>query len=182
MNVALVRATRSQTSVLDHLLQLYEYDYSEYGRVDVDSNGVFPTVDTEALWQPDDHVFLIQVDANLAGFAFVTRHQSYLGDGDAVLLSEFFVMRKYRRSGIGEHVALTLFDRFPGRWEVGTPHGNLGGQAFWRSVLGRYAPDMYQEVSEGCERWQGPIWAFSSKGNGPIDAAQPLSSLNSPTC
>jgi hypothetical protein len=85
MNVALVKATRAHTGVLDRLLQLYEYDYSEYGRVDVDSNGVFPTVDTEALWQPDDHVFLIQVEPNLAGFAFVTRHQSYLGDGDAVL-------------------------------------------------------------------------------------------------
>ena len=165
VGVTLVQASRADTPVLDRLLQLYEYDFSEYGGIDVDATGAFATVDTATIWQPDDHVFLIQVDDKLAGFAFVSRHQSYIGDGRSLLLSEFFVMRKYRRRGIGEHVARRLFDQFPGRWELGTPSRNTAAHAFWRAVLGRYTNGRYKEIAEGCERWQGPIWIFVSSGD-----------------
>lgn len=162
VEITLVAATRADTPVLCRLLQLYEYDFSEYGGIDVDSKGMFPTIDTDAIWGRDDHVFLIRADGQLAGFALVTRHESYLGDGDTYLLGEFFVMRKYRRRGIGEHAARTLFDRLRGRWEIGTVHGNATAQAFWRRVLGRYTGGDYREAGEGCGRWEGPIWAFES--------------------
>ena len=163
MKIELATASQADIPVLDRLLQLYEYDASENGGNEIDANGVFPTVDTGALWGPNDHVFLIQVDGRLAGFALVTRHQSYFGQDYTYLLSEFFVLRQYRRRGIGEHAAHTLFDRFPGRWELGTMHANTAGQAFWRRVLGHYTRDAYQEVAEGCERWQGPIWTLTAK-------------------
>jgi predicted acetyltransferase len=166
VNVSVDAATPADVPVLDRLLQLYEYDFSEYGGVDLDASGVFETVDTAAIWRPDDHVYLIRVDGNLAGFAYVTRHTSYFGHGETHNLSEFFVLRKYRRRGVGEHVARLLFDRFPGRWEFGTTPGNLAAQAFWRRVLGRYAPDTLREVAEGCERWSGPIWVFVSGADG----------------
>src|SRR5262245_33942185 len=92
MNVTLDLATPTASPILDRLRQLYEYDFSEYGGIDVDSTGLFPTVATRAIWGPNDHVFLIRVGSSLAGFALVTRHRSYLGDGDAHLLSELFVM------------------------------------------------------------------------------------------
>ena len=173
MYVSLDAATPTDTLVLDRLLQLYEYDFSEYGGVDVDSSGVFPTVDTQTIWGPDDHTFFIRVGGSLAGFALVTGHESYLGNGDTHLLSEFFVMRKYRRRGVGEHAARALFDRFPGRWELGTARGNVAAQAFWRSVLGRYTDDAYREAPDGCDRWEGPIWAFASKADEARHGAPP---------
>jgi predicted acetyltransferase len=166
MNISLDAATPADTPVLDRLLQLYEYDFSEYGGVDVDPNGLFESVDTKTIWEPHDHVFFIRIDNNLVGFAYVTRHDSYFDQGKTHNLSEFFVMRKYRRRGIGEQVACALFDRFPGRWEFGTLPGNLVAQAFWRRVLGRYTGGTHQEVSEGCERWSGPIWTFEAKPDG----------------
>jgi predicted acetyltransferase len=33
-------------------------------------------------------------------------------------MSEFFVLRKYRRQGIGRTAAVELFERFPGPWRV----------------------------------------------------------------
>src|SRR5262249_21628522 len=113
------RAPCADVPALNRLLQPYEYDFGEYGGVDAGTSGEFETVDTGTIWGPDDHVFLIRVDGNLAGFALVTRHQAYVGDGDTLLLSEFFVMRKYRRLGVGEQVARTLFNRFFG---VGIGH------------------------------------------------------------
>jgi hypothetical protein len=46
-----------------------------------------------------------------------------------------------------------LFDRFIGRWELGTARGNVVRQAFWRNVLDQYTNGKYQEVAEGCDRW-----------------------------
>jgi predicted acetyltransferase len=160
VNIAVEAATSDAAPILDRLLHLYEYDFSEIGGIDVDANGLFPTADTAKLWGPHDHVYLIRVDGNVAGFAFVTAHESYIDGGACILLSEFFVLRKYRRRGVGERAARAVFDRFPGRWELSTARQNLAAQAFWRKVLARYTGGAYREVAEGTDRWKGPIWTF----------------------
>jgi predicted acetyltransferase len=77
-------------------------------------------------------------------------------------MDEFFVMQKYRRQGVGEHVATCLFDRFAGTWEVGEIPNNVNGQAFWRKVIGRYTGGHYEEQMPGAETWPGPIQVFNS--------------------
>jgi predicted acetyltransferase len=160
VEVRLVPAAPSQRRLLDRLLQLYEYDFSEYGGVDVDAEGLFPTEDLDATWRPGYDVLLIEVDGRTAGFAMTTTHRSFLGDGDARLLDQLFVMRKYRRRGVATRAVTELFDRFPGAWELGTPRGNLGAQAFWRRVIAERSGGEYREVPEGCERFRGVVWAF----------------------
>jgi predicted acetyltransferase len=160
LNIAVVPVTPEDAPVLERLWQLSAYDYSTYGGTDVDASGVFPTP------VPDEQFFFVRVGGHFAGFASVIRHASYLGHGEVHLLSYFFVMPKYRRRGVGEHVARTLFDRFPGRWEVATNPGREPAQTFWRRVVGRYTGGTHQEAAAGCERWDGPIWAFESKSNG----------------
>lgn len=143
-------------------MQLYEHDSSEFVGSDVDPDGLYRLMDLDALRRPGSHVFLITVDGQLAGFAFVTRHQSYLSQGETWLMDEFFVMRKYRRRGVGECVARTLFARFPGRWEVAQVRTSLGAQAFWCHVIGRYTHGDFQEVDLDTSRWRGPVQSFVS--------------------
>jgi predicted acetyltransferase len=164
VDVAVVAASPQDRPIVERLLQLYEYDVSDFMDEDLDAEGVYQTTDTEAIWRPGRHTILVKVDGKLAGFALIARHQSYLGDGGTHLVEEFFVMRKYRRRGVGEHVARTLFDRFPGRWEVSTTHQNTAAQAFWRRVIGRYTNDAYREVAVDSDRWRGPVWTFGSPG------------------
>jgi predicted acetyltransferase len=64
---------------------------------------------------------------------------------------------------VGEHVARTLFDRFPGRWEVSELRDNLAAQAFWRRVIGRYTGSAYREVTLDDSRWRGPVQSFDSR-------------------
>ncbi len=166
MDIALVPATPADAPVLDQLSQFSAYDFSEYGGIDVDSSGVFlPAGDDETDAEDPVATFLIRGDGHLAGFAVVTRHDSYLDEGRPYLMSQFFVLRKYRRRGVGEHVARTLFDQFPGRWEVATNPGREPAQTFWRHVIRRYTEGAYREAAQGCERWGGPIWAFESKAH-----------------
>lgn len=77
-----------------------------------------------------------------------------------MLLDQLFVLRKYRRRGIGARVARMLFDRYPGRWEVATVPGNQAALAFWPRVIGDYTGGDFRELPGGCERWRGPIWSL----------------------
>ena len=176
MDVTLMRATRADRPVLDRLLQLYEYDYSEWGGVDVDENGLFPSNDTGAIWRPDYGAYFIKVDGQLAGFAFVTRRPPHVAESDDAgdsdtgeevnVIDEFFVMRKYRRQGVGERVAHTLFDSIPGRWQVDQLAANTRAQAFWRRVIHRYTNGRYREVVLDDDRWRGPVQSFTSPPEG----------------
>jgi predicted acetyltransferase len=162
--VELVEAdpTRDRT-LLDRLLQLYEYDYSEYGGVDVDEQGLFPTEDLDARWKPGYDVYLLRVDGQTAGFAIATRHPSYLDGTEVTFLDNFFVMRKYRRQGVGTRAAHGLFRRYPGRWELTTATGNEVARAFWPRAIGAFGSGDVRQVS--LEREHGPLllWAFTAR-------------------
>lgn len=146
-----------------HLFELYCHDFSEMTGEDVAEAGTYMGDDFLAEWPESGwHPFLVRVDGHWAGFAWVATDRSYVTPGaDHVWMDEFFIMRKYRRQGIGERVAAYLFDRFPGMWEVGEIPNNVNAQAFWRTVVGRYTSGQFQEVTDA-GKWRGPIQIFNS--------------------
>jgi predicted acetyltransferase len=164
VHIEVITTTSADGPVIERLLQLYEHDNSEFFGADVDPDGVYRVADINALWQHGRNVYLVKVDGQLAGFAFVCRHSSYLGDDETYLMDEFFIMRKYRRRGVGEHVARTLFDRFPGRWEVSEWPTNFGSHAFWRRVIDRYTDGRFREADLDTPRIRGLVQAFESVG------------------
>lgn len=119
----------SDKIVLRRLLEFYVYDYSEYMGWDVDEHGVFGYRYLDQYWtEPDRHPFFIRVDDRLAGFALVR-------SGPPHDMAEFFVMRRYRRAGVGSEAARAVLERFPGSWEVRQLAENTPGSAFWRSSI-----------------------------------------------
>ncbi len=151
-------ATVEDKAVLRHLLELYAYDFTEYDAVDVDIHGLYGYHRLDHYWTDEGRSpFLIRVDGKWAGLALV--REVTLPDGrPAHSIAEFFVMRKYRRQGVGEEVARRLFDMFPGTWEVGQIPTNLPGQAFWRAVIGDYTGGHFEEVQR--DYWDGPMQVF----------------------
>jgi predicted acetyltransferase len=81
----------------------------------------------------------------VAGFVLVRRGAETTNDPDTHEVSEFFVLRRYRRRTVGEQVARQVFDRFPGRWEVTEMASNVDAQAFWRAVIGRYTGGRFED-------------------------------------
>ena len=73
------------------------------------------------------------VDGQLAGLMLVGNYCYVLREPDAKSIAEFFVMRKYRRKGVGRIAATRSFDRFPGRWEVLQRGENAPSYVFWNS-------------------------------------------------
>jgi predicted acetyltransferase len=167
VNIDLVEATRDDLPLLEQIGQFYKYDFSEFGGPNVLSEaGRFDRVGFEHIFdRPVHHVFFVRVNGELAGFAAMSEGSSYRDENEVVwYMDEFFVMRRYRSNGVGEHVARMLFERLDGRWEVAQLRANLPAQAFWRKVIGRFTGDDYEEVDIHDGQWDGPVQYFLSKG------------------
>jgi predicted acetyltransferase len=162
--IELVEVAEADRSVLENLAQLYQYDFSEFDGGDTDSAGRFGFVDFDRLFaRPVHRAYLIRVGGQLAGFATAYRGEAFR-DPNVQLwwMDEFFVMRRYRRAGVGEHVAGQIFDRLGGTWEVGQIAANEGARAFWRRVIGRYTSGDFEEFELDDDRWCGTVQYFNA--------------------
>ena len=134
MAIDIVPAAIGEKPVLRHLIELYRYDFSEFDGSTLDEHGEFGYPYLDHYWtEPERHPFLIRVDGRWAGFALV---RVGTGDGQPTAeMAEFFVLRSYRRAGVGARLARHLFDRFPGPWVVAHAGRNARADAFWRVVV-----------------------------------------------
>lgn len=132
--------------VLRNLLNLYLYDLSEFKGTDVNDHGCFEYPRVDQYWYDDACLpFFIRVDDQIAGFVLI--HPYDLLEQHRHVVSEFFVLRKYRRSGVGAEAARLIFARYPGPWEVSEIPDNLPSQAFWRRIIGELTQGDYQETA-----------------------------------
>jgi predicted acetyltransferase len=162
MNIEIRPASIDDKPLLQRMMELYQYDFSEFEGNDLDSHGCFGYCYLDLYWvEPDRHPFIVRVDGKLAGFVLVNRY-TYMHGGDWTI-AEFFIMRKYRRQGIGKRVAFAILDRSPGAWEVQQTETNLPAQAFWRKVISEYTNGNYEETYVRDERWRGPIRSFRTR-------------------
>jgi len=67
-------------------------------------------------------------------------------------IAEFFIMKKYRRKGIGQAVAEQIFDLHVGQWEVYQKESNEPAQVFWNRVIDRYKKGQFKERFENGRR------------------------------
>jgi len=129
MRIEIVVAGDEDRAVVRRLLQLYHYDFSEFDGSDVDQHGEYLHRFFDEYWLDDDRTaLLIRVDDAWAGLALVFT-------GEPHDIAEFFVMRKYRRHGVGAHAAAFIFDRYPGNWTIREQPTNLAATAFWRKAI-----------------------------------------------
>jgi predicted acetyltransferase len=69
-----------------------------------------------------------------------------------------------RQLGVGQAVAVQVFDRFPGKWEV-LQHGrNRPSYLFWETVIGAYTGGQYTKGSVVTEDWEGQALTFDNSG------------------
>ena len=158
MEIAVLVAGEDQRPVLARLMQLYIHDLSRFDGDEVGEDGLFDLGDYFDLYwvEAERYPFLIWVDGGPAGFVLVRE----LGEGRHSI-AEFFVLRRYRRSGVGRVAAVILFDLFKGDWVVAQLAEHKGAQQFWRGVIGGYTGGRFEEGwSESGPK--GPMQLFSS--------------------
>lgn len=139
--VVLDVATPSDAAVIANLLELYLYDLSPaFPRIELGADGRFGYEKLPLYWtEPGRRFpFLIRFRTRVAGFALATRGSPMSDDPEVFDVAEFFVLRGYRRHGVGQRAAFLLWDRHPGRWIVRVSEGNAGALPFWTEIVAKY--------------------------------------------
>jgi len=168
MQIRVVPAGRSDHEALRNLFQLYAYDFSEVLRTEVDETGRFRQGPLDPYWTDSWRFpFMLRSDEHLAGFALVDRKSKLSGAEDVWDMAEFFVLRKYRRAGLGTRAAHLIFALHAGRWEVRQRHANATATSFWRSAISDYTGRCFSEELCENDRWRGPVQRFTSGGRAP---------------
>jgi predicted acetyltransferase len=166
-NVTLTQTPTGRKRTIANLLQLYLHDFSEFAAVgtphgEVDAKGRFAYARLDDYWREEGRIALtIEADGRLAGFALINRW-SALNRSIDHSVAEFFVLRKYRRHGVGSRAAKLLFERFPGRWETPIAWYNEPALSFWRFAIAPCANAAIEERAGDGERWVGPVLCFDT--------------------
>ncbi len=154
MDFEIIPASQSDYGAVSDLARFYICDIAEQIGLRFPFDGLFDSEDQFAnywgrtgarcVWPSAWHgfPFLIKIDGHPAGFALVKRVSNSPPIFD---MGEFFIARHYRRQRFGQRVAVALFDRFPGSWEVRELPGNIPAQIFWRRIVSDYTDGAFDE-------------------------------------
>jgi predicted acetyltransferase len=148
-------APPEEEPVLANLLELYAHDFSEIMDLELGADGRYGYIQLPLYWRdPHRHPFLIRANQQLAGLALVSRGSRVSGDGDIWDMAEFFVVRGYRRRGVGITAARSIWERFRGKWEVRVMDRNEKAKAFWARAIGGFLgeaahPARFEKNGEG---------------------------------
>lgn len=141
-------------------MQLYLHDVSEFTNQEPDACGVYHYSYLDNYFEePEREAFFIRIRGKIGGFAMVRDVTGY-GNRTVHTVAEFYIIKCYRRLGIGEEIARTLFDRQPGTWQVPVLDENAPAVRFWKQTTWRYAGGNVRLLRSAS--WDGPIFEFES--------------------
>lgn len=143
---------------IQRMLELYQHDLSDIWDQDLDIHGEYGYSLDRYGSNGECRAYLATVAGHYAGFALVDRAAKV--GADAYWMDQFFVLKKYRRRGVGRHLARSVLASLPGRWEVGQMPENRRAQAFWRTVISDCTAGKFEqhEIAEGW--WRGVVQCF----------------------
>jgi predicted acetyltransferase len=162
--VEIIPALAEQEPILANLLELYAHDFSEFADLKLGADGRFGYKHLPLYWKESTrYPFLVMADSHLAGFVFVRRGSEISNDAEVWDVAEFFIVRGFRRLGLGMKVAQEIWKKFPGRWEVRVADRNHKAKAFWARAVGEFlgkavAP---MPLDKDGKRWH--VFSFESK-------------------
>lgn len=81
-------------------------------------------------------------------------------------MDEFFVIRRYRRRGIGTQMAHEVWRRFPGAWEIRVMEANTKAGEFWERAIAKFTGKAISPVriEKDGKGWR--LFWFESKAGG----------------
>ena len=154
------RIARTEDFVaLGRMLELYQYELSDIWDQDLDANGGYGYDLTRHMEGERFFAHVLLVDEHYAGFALVA--PAVVTRKDGFWMEQFFILKKYRHTGLGTALAHHVFQIHPGPWEVGQMPGNLSALAFWRKVIASITGGCFTEVQVTEGWWKGVVQRFS---------------------
>jgi predicted acetyltransferase len=130
--------------LLRNLFEHYIHDMAEWFEIDTKPDGSY-SYDTSQVWENGYDAYLATAGNSIVGFALVGSAIEWLGDVGAHDVHEFFVIRRFRRSGFGRRMATHLWNERPGEWLVRVLESNVHAVRFWRTTISGHVHGSYAE-------------------------------------
>jgi len=165
-HIELVPAALDQKPILANLLELYAHDFSEFHHLDLDAEARFGYEPLSLYWnEPHRHPFLIKRNGKLVGLALVKSESQTSDRGVVWDMGEFFIVRAYRRQGIGIKAAHEVWKKFPGPWNVRVMESNRTALNFWQHAIAAFNGQAINpaRVEKDDQCWY--VFAFESRQN-----------------
>lgn len=145
------------------VFQLYSDDWSELLPLEVGDDGRFSD-ERLALYPPPGcraaRILGLRCE-RFAGSEIVTERRRLTGDAGVCGMAGFFVMRRYRRRGVGHAAAVAVFQRFGGADGRSVNHdGKVNATVCRRKLIDGYTAGNYLELRSNDANWVGPVQTF----------------------
>jgi predicted acetyltransferase len=164
MKVEVQEASINDKLIIRNMMELYNYDLSEYEDSNLNEHGLYEYKYIDNYWtEGNRHPFIVKVNDKLAGFVLAGKYGSVTSYPTDYSIAEFFILKKYRKNGVGKTVAFVVFNKFRGNWEVKQLKKNSISHSFWRKVIAQYTLNNFEEITNFTEIWEGPIQRFNNR-------------------
>ena len=125
-----------------NLLQKYLCELSVYFDDEVDEKGNFPYEHfDEYFTDPTRRAYIIYDGDSVAGFVMLNK-VSVFGEDIDHSVAEFFILPKFRHTGLATDIFLVLRKQFKGAWEIKYHVDNVPAVKFWTKVTSTLEPEV----------------------------------------
>jgi len=129
--------TESNCAVFERLAQDYEEEFAPITGKTKQPNGKY-SIDVD--WHFPNCGYFWKEDSSIVGFVIKDQCGEYSDIG------EFYIIPSYRKMGMGKKMAFSIFDHYPGLWQVRQIENADLAKSFWRNVVSDYTKDDYFEL------------------------------------
>ena len=132
----IVQVNDKNLEVYINLARSYEAEFSNLTHKEPNELGIFEP-DTMPIHPYTG--FLLYRNNTPVGFC-VVKIDDKLND-----VAEFYIIPAVRKNKLGHTLATTIFDMYPGNWQVRQISGADVAISFWRKVIGKHTQNQYTE-------------------------------------
>src|SRR5215510_1263759 len=149
MEIKIIPVLIEEKEILRNLLEKYNYDTSEEDGDDVNELGLCGYKYLDHYWtETDRYAYFTKIQDKLAGFVMIDKYLYFNEIKSDYCISEFFVLRKYRKMGIGKYVIKYIVNKYKGEWQIGYNPKNNIGKIFWNKVVKEITNGNYKLIKD----------------------------------
>ncbi|MCR8645662.1 GNAT family N-acetyltransferase [Paenibacillus sp. N1-5-1-14] len=150
----IIRVDQNGKDILKQLMTLFLHDLSEYNN-DIEINqstGVFEFDVFDWFFEKEGLTpFFIKNTDKIIGFILLQSGPFSNQEFADYVLNSFFILKKYRRQGLGKEACKVFFKQFPGRYAISQIETNIPAIQFWKNTYRSFGIEFYEkaEIEEG---------------------------------
>jgi predicted acetyltransferase len=162
MQIEIDTVPHEKKHILRNMLELYFHDMSEFDdeedRLELNDAGLYGYKYLDYYWtQEGRFAYIVTVDGHLAGLSLIRTCEMTPVTFE---VAEFFILKKYRKTGVGTALIARLFTLHKGHWVIDTAIKNTVAQNFWRNcVINANSSGFEEHLIENGRRLQ---WIFKN--------------------